>query len=161
MLIRRALGSEASALSALAVDAKQYWPYAADDIERWRPLLAVTAADIATNPAFVAELDATVVGFYLLVPGATIWTLEHLWISPRFARRGIGRALLMHAVSTAQCAGAMAIAIDADPHAEGFYIACGAVREGVVAAPIASDPGRIRPQLSLRVATRPVEPTEG
>ena len=151
MRIRRALESEASALSALAVDAKQLWPYSPQDIERWRPLLAVTAADIAANPTFVAELDDTVAGFYLLVPGRPTWALEHLWVSPRFARRGIGRALLAHAVTTARQAGVSSIVIDADPNAEPFYTACGAVREGAIAAPIESDPARIRPHLSLRL----------
>jgi GNAT superfamily N-acetyltransferase len=157
MRIRRALESEASALSTLAVAAKQYWKYSAQDIARWRPLLAVTADDIAANPTFVAELDDAIVGFYLLIPDAKAWALEHLWVSPSFARRGIGRALLAHAMSTAQRAGAASIAIDADPNAENFYLACGAVRDGAVAAPIESDPGRIRPQLSLPVGDRGAE----
>src|SRR5262249_62084988 len=113
--------------------------YSREDIERWRPDLAVGAADIAANPTFVAELEDAVVGFYLLVPGANAWALEHLWVSPSFAHRGIGRALLAHAVATARRAGASSIVIDADPNAEPFYAACGAVREGVVAAPTASD----------------------
>src|SRR5262249_30736790 len=78
--IRRASESEAPALSALALDAKQYWRYSREDIERWRPDLAVGAADIAANPTFVAELEDAVVGFYLLVPGANAWALEHLWV---------------------------------------------------------------------------------
>ena len=151
MRIRPALESEASALSALAVDAKRYWPYPAEDIERWRPLLAVTGADIAANPTFVAEIDDVVVGFYMLVPDAKAWALEHLWVSPLFARRGIGRALLTHAASAAQHAGAASIVIDADPNAEPFYVACGAVRDGIIPAPIETDPARVRPQLSLRL----------
>jgi len=155
MRTHRALESEAPELSALALAAKQYWPYSQQDIERWRPHLAVTAEEIAANPTFVAELDDAVAGFYLLVPDAKVWALEHLWVSPAFARRGIGRAL------TARRAGASSIAIDADPNAEPFYRACGAVREGVVAAPIEGDPARVRPQLSLGVRNRPAPPTEG
>lgn len=64
-------------------------------------------------------------------------------------RRGIVRALLAHAVSTARSGGASAIAIDADPSAEPFYLACGARREGVVAAPVSGNPARVRPQLTL------------
>ena len=161
MRIRRALESEAPALSALALEAKQYWPYSPEDIERWRPLLAVTAADIAANPTFVAELDDEVVGFYLLVPDPKAWVLEQLWVSPSVARRGIGKALVSHAITTARRAGVSSIVIDADPNAEPFYVACGAVREGVIAAPIASHPARVRPQLSLPVRDRPVSPTEG
>ena len=151
MQIRRALESEATALSELAVAAKRYWPYSPQDIERWRPQLAVSAAEIAANPTFVAEIDDVVVGFYLLVPNAQAWTLDHLWVSPALARRGIGRALLAHAVATARHAGAASITIDADPNAESFYVACGAVRYGAVAAPIQTDAERVRPQLSLEL----------
>jgi len=151
MRIRRARLTEASVLSALALGAKQHWGYLPEEIERWRHLLAISADDIAANPTFVAELENEIVGFYSLVPSAEACELDHLWVSPQFARRGIGRALLAHAVNVACLAGASSIAIDADPNAEPFYVACGAVRQGVVSAPIAGDPTRARPQLFLRV----------
>ena len=151
MRIRRAHESEASVLSALAVEAKQLWGYSSDDMERWRPLLAICAHDIASKTTFVAEIENEVVGFYLLVPAAQAWQLEHLWVSPRFARQGIGRALLAHAANVASLAGASSINIDADPNAEPFYVACGGIRQGIVAAPIAGHPERFRPQLSLKV----------
>jgi ribosomal protein S18 acetylase RimI-like enzyme len=137
-------------LSALAVAAKQHWAYLSEDMENWRTLLTVEQSDLDSKPAFVAELDDEVVGFYVLSPRGATWELEHLWVSPPFMRRGIGRALLDHAAHTARAGGASSIAIDADPNAEPFYLACGAAREGSVAAPIASNLARIRPQLSLR-----------
>ena len=149
--IRRARASEASALSALALAAKQHWGYAPEDVERWRPLLTVTEDELVSRPSFLAEVENEAAGFYLLVPKHPAWELEHLWVAPRFTRRGIGRALLAHAVHTARLGGASAILIDADPNAEAFYLACGAVRVGSVAAPIANDPARARPQLSLQV----------
>jgi len=155
MRIRRARQKEASALSILALRAKQYWGYSPEDIGRWRPILAISADDIAAKPTFVAEVEMEVVGFYSLVPTTQVCELDHLWVAPQFARRGIGRALLAHAVDTACLAGASSIVIDADPNAEPFYIACGAVREGMVAAPIAGNPARARPQLSLRITCRP------
>ena len=154
MQIRRARASEASALSALALAAKQHWRYAPEDIERWRHLLTVTEDDLASRPAFVAETERGAVGFYLLARKGATWELEHLWVSPQFMRRGIGRALLAHATRTARAGGATAILIDADPNAEAFYLACGAARVGSVAAPIASEPERVRPQLSLQVLNR-------
>ena len=155
MRIRRASPTEATALSTLALSAKQYWGYSPEDIERWRPLLGISADDIATKPTFVAELENAVVGFYSLDPAARTCELDHLWVSPHLARHGIGRALLAHAVNTARFAGASSIIIDADPNAEPFYVACGAVRRGIVAAPVVGDPARVRPQLSLRVAPQP------
>ena len=154
MHIRRAGQTEASALSELALNAKRHWGYLSEDIERWRPFLVVSADDIAAKPTFVAEVENEVVGFYSLVAAAQAYELEHLWVSPQFARRGIGRALLAHAVNTAYLAGASSIVIDADPNAEPFYVACGAVRRGLVVAPIVGDPTRVRPQLSLQVTSR-------
>jgi ribosomal protein S18 acetylase RimI-like enzyme len=154
MRIRRARESEAPALSALAVLSKQYWGYSPQDIERWRPLLAVSSQDIASKPTFVAELVNEIAGFYLLAPKPEAWELDHLWVSPNFARRGIGRALLLHAADLARLAGVSTIIIDADPNAEPFYVACGASRQSVIAAPIAGNPNRFRPQLALPVASR-------
>ena len=151
MHIRHARSSEAAALSALAHGAKQHWGYAAEDIERWRPLLTVTEAELVSRPTFVAEVERDIAGFYMLIRGGEAWELEHLWVSPQFTRRGIGRALLAHAASTARAGGASSIAIDADPNAEPFYRALGAVCVGSVAAPIANNPARVRPQLSLQV----------
>lgn len=151
MRIRRARESEAAALSALAFSSKKYWGYSPEDIERWRPILTVSSHDIASKPAFVAEIEGEVVGFYLLAPDLQVWELDHLWISPKFARRGIGRALLIHAANSARLAGISTIVIDADLNAEPFYVACGAVRQSVVAAPIIGNPARFRPQLSLEV----------
>lgn len=153
MRIRRARQSEASALSALALNSKQFWGYSPEDIERWRPLLAVSPRDIASKPTFAAEVENEVVGFYLLAPKPRNWELDHLWVSPKFARRGIGRTLLTHAANSARLAGALSIVIDSDPYAEPFYVACGASRQGIVAAPITGNPTRFRPQLSLYVTS--------
>ena len=141
-------------MSALAVAAKQLWGYSSHDIERWRPFLSISALAVASMPTFVAEIQNEVVGFYMLVPAVQAWQLEHLWVSPHFARRGIGRALLAHAANAASLAGASTIMVDADPNAEPFYVACGGIRQGIVAAPIAGDPARFRPQLSLQVTNR-------
>ena len=130
--------------------AKRHWAYSPQDLENWRIMLTVEQDDLASKPAFVAELVGEIAGFYVLAPGGKTWELEHLWVSPPVMRRGVGRALLAHATRTARAGGASSIAIDADPNAESFYLACGATREGSVAAPIASDPARVRPQLSLR-----------
>ena len=83
------------------------------------------------------------------------WELTHLWVVPSMMRQGIGRALLAHAMLSAREGGASTIAIDADPNAEPFYLACRARREGVVAAPIIGNPARVRPQLSLPVDGSP------
>ena len=55
-------------------------------------------------------------------------------------RQGLGRRLLAHAARVARLAGAREIAIEADPQAEPFYLAQGAVRVGARAAPFPANP---------------------
>ncbi len=151
MRIRRAHENEAALLSSLAVAAKRHWNYSNDQIEAWRPDLEISAATVASHPTYVAEHQGDIAGFYSLTATGDDWELDHLWVRPEFNRMGFGRALLEHAVLMAGEGGATTIAIDADPNAELFYSACGAQRVGTVAAPIAGEPARIRPQLRLPV----------
>jgi GNAT superfamily N-acetyltransferase len=65
-------------------------------------------------------------------------------------RRGIGTALLRHALQTAAQGGADEVDVDADPNAAPFYLRRGAVHVGDLPAPIAGEPQRARPQLRFR-----------
>ena len=149
--IRRARPDEAEALSAIARAAKQSWGYPDALIAEWAASLDISPGEVAAKPTFAAVAGGSLVGFYLLAPAGGLWSLEHLWVAPAEQRRGAGRALLVHAVETARAGGASRLAIDADPNAEPFYLACGAERVGAVAAPIAGDPLRARPQLVLTI----------
>ena len=150
MNIRPAQGHEAEALSALALEAKAYWGYPADTIESWKQELTVSTQTITSRPTFVAVLGDEIVGFYSLSPPHHSWKLDHLWVLPQFMDRGIGRALVAHALETAVRGGASCVTVDADPNAESFYLACGADRCGEVPAPIPGQPKRVRPQLAFR-----------
>jgi ribosomal protein S18 acetylase RimI-like enzyme len=150
MNIRPALGHEADALSALALKAKAHWGYSAETIESWSEDLAVSTATITSRPTFAAVLGDEIVGFYSLSPSRHSWKLDHLWVLPQFMDRGIGRALVAHALETAARGGASSVTVDADPNSESFYLACGAERCGEVPAPIPGEPRRVRPQLAFR-----------
>jgi predicted N-acetyltransferase YhbS len=148
--IRPAQGHEAEALTAIAVEAKAYWGYPAATLESWRLELTVSTQTIASRPTFVALIGEEIAGFYTLSPSHRTWGLDHLWVLPRFMERGIGRALVAHALETAARGGASSVTVDADPNAESFYLACGAARCGEVPAPIPGEPARVRPQLAFR-----------
>jgi ribosomal protein S18 acetylase RimI-like enzyme len=150
MNIRPAQGHEAEALSALALKAKASWGYAADTIELWKQDLSISTDAITSRPTFVAAVGDEIVGFYSLLPSNHSWKLDHLWVLPQFMDRGIGRALVAHALETAARGGACSMTVDADPNAESFYLACGADRCGEVPAPIPGQPERVRPQLAFR-----------
>jgi len=150
MNIRPAQEHEAEALSALALQAKAHWGYSADTIESWREDLSISGDTIASRPTFVATVGDGIAGFYSLAPSTQSWKLDHLWVLPQLMDRGIGRALVAHALETAVRGGASCVTVDADPNAESFYLACGAERCGEVPAPISGRPKRVRPQLTFR-----------
>ena len=153
MEIRQAAASEAGILSALAVEAKAHWGYSRETLESWNDQLQISASDAASKPIYVGSVDGEVAGFYSLAPSEAAWELDNLWVAPKFMRRGVGRALLAHALEVAFRAGASSVTVDADPHAESFYLSCGAVRTGEVLAPISGQPNRVRPQLRYERAT--------
>ena len=149
--IRAAKPDEAGVLSALARDAKAMWGYPAEALAAWKDQLTIDAADVAARPFFVAEIDGAIAGFYALAPGAKEWELDNLWVAPALGRRGIGRALLKHALLQARLGGAERVLVDSDPHAEPFYLAAGGSHSGEVPAPIAGNPDRVRPQICFAV----------
>jgi GNAT superfamily N-acetyltransferase len=149
MHMRRAHESEAPVLSAIAFESKAYWPYSGVQLVAWRDALTISPSTVSSFPTYVAEVEARVAGFFVLVPSSLHWKLEHFWVSPSSLGHGVGRALLSHASRLAAEGGATALTIDTNPNAERFYLACGAQRVGSLAAPIEGSPGRERPQLVL------------
>jgi predicted N-acetyltransferase YhbS len=152
MHIRHALPAEAAELTALARRSKAHWGYEEVQLDAWREELAITPALVESAHVYVCESDGDIAAFYALLREGELWQLGHLWVLPEQMGRGIGRALLRHAAAEAFEGGAREVLVDADPYAEAFYLACGAERGGEVAAPIAGQPQRRRPQLRLPVA---------
>jgi len=151
MQIRRAAAKDVDALSALAMRAKAHWGYAPAQLEGWSDSLRQSVDSVRTRPVFVAELEGKMAGFYALLARGDACALDDLWVAPDCMNRGVGRALVAHARETAAALGAASLHIDADPHAERFYVACGARRVGELTAPIEGQPDRVRPQLVLPV----------
>jgi len=155
MNIRPAVETDADVLSAVAMRAKAHWGYSSLALESWRTELTISKQDVRSRPVFVAMVGGEVAGFYSLRPSEGSWELDHLWVVPELMRKGIGRALLSHALETAAGAGAVEVTVDADPNAERFYLECGAVRRGMIAAPLSDQPYRARPQLIFANLTSP------
>jgi GNAT superfamily N-acetyltransferase len=150
LVFQRALASEAPLLTKLAFASKSYWPYSIAQLQSWAPTLEVTPSEMERYPTVGARSGDTVVGFYQLRAGsAGTMRLEHFWLLPAFMGRGFGRAMLANAAGRARELGAERLTIEADPHAEAFYLACGAVRVGNVPAPIEGTEDRVLPVLEL------------
>jgi uncharacterized protein (TIGR00730 family) len=145
--IRRARPDQAEALSALAIRSKAHWGYDAEFMQLVAPMLTFSADAVRDQPVYVLDVDGELAGFYRLAGAPPTGWLEDLWLEPDWIGRGAGRRLFEHALATAGELGFEALQIEADPNAEGFYLAMGAVRVGDVR----SDSGRTLPLLRVVV----------
>ncbi|MGE0313367.1 MAG: GNAT family N-acetyltransferase [Lautropia sp.] len=152
--IRRAVPQERERLATIAYAAKARWGYARETLDAWLPELSPSARSLVRQPSFVAEVASDVAGWCQIDLESHPIELAHFWVHPDFQRRGVGRALLEAVLAHLRPLDVTSLAIDADPNAEGFYLAAGAIRQGSRRAPIPGDPARVRPQLLLSIASR-------
>lgn len=150
--LRPGVPADVPALDRIALAAKAHWGYTAAQLALWQEDLAVAVATWPVRPVCVAEDAGAVVGFAQVATDVEPWELWALWVQPGHMGRGVGKALLEWARRFAAEGGQSELAIDSDPHAEGFYRARGARLVGQVPAPIAGDAARVRPQLRLPTA---------
>jgi GNAT superfamily N-acetyltransferase len=129
-VIRSAAAGEAAALSALALRSKAHWGYDVRFLEKVRPLLTLTEADLASSPVYVLSVNGEALGVYRLCGSPPEGELADLWLDPSLIGRGHGRRLFVHALNKAQELGFESLLIEGDPNAEGFYVAMGASRIG-------------------------------
>lgn len=96
-------------------------PAEARDGDAMRRLLTLLSADAVLRrsdaPAYVAESGGNVIGMVTLCVFVTLTgpkaLLDHLVVTPESRRRGVGRALVQHAIDCAQAAGASRIDLTA------------------------------------------------
>ncbi len=149
--IRPARPEEAEAITQLVLSSKAYWGYDDDFMEMARPELTVTPAWLEAVPTWVAEADGELVGMFGLGVEAEKADVEHFFVAPSAIGGGVGRLLWDYLVTEAEKTTANHILIDADPNAEGFYLAMEARRIGAV--PSATVPGRLLPLLRYDFVT--------
>lgn len=121
MEIRRALPSDAEALSALAYAAKSYWGYPEYWMQMWKPQLTFSPEHLEEHEGWVALVENAPVGFCILMEkNGNAW-IEDLWVLPDYIGKGVGKALFCHARDLALQRGYSRLQLEADPHAIGFY----------------------------------------
>ncbi len=137
-------------LTELTLRSKAYWGYDAAFMAEVQQNLTITPEYIDSNPVFVLEDAAQVMGFYSLKALATPneVELDFLFIEPTGIGTGYGKQLWQHAVHTARQAGFQTILIEAEPQALKFYTKMGAVWAATKPSPVANlFPGRVLPVL--------------
>ncbi|MFD4016785.1 MULTISPECIES: GNAT family N-acetyltransferase [Streptomyces] len=147
MRIRAGEAAEAAALTDLALRSKGHWEYDAEFLAACREELTMLPAEVAARRTAVAEEDGRILGFTTLDGEPPEGALGMMFVEPDTIGRGVGRRLFSHTVDEARRLGFTRLTIDADPHAEPFYRAMGAVRIG--ATPSGSIPGRELPLLEV------------
>ena len=80
----------------------------------------------------VAVADGRIVGFASTVVGDTAVEVEDLFVDPAWMRRGVGLALVVDMIVTAQAQGCRRLEVTANEHARAFYARAGFVDDGPV-----------------------------
>jgi N-acetylglutamate synthase-like GNAT family acetyltransferase len=126
VLMRPALPSEQRQLEALQRRASLENAGDREALLRNPDAIALPLEQIEAGGVVVAEVGGTLVGFAAIVPrddGDS--ELDALFVEPRAWRQGIGRSLVDQCCDAARAAGAASLHVVGNPHAEGFYRACG------------------------------------
>lgn len=88
--------------------------------------IEVSREQLESGSVIVAEAGGKVLGFAAVVrrqDGDA--ELDALFVEPALWKRGIGRQLMRHCGALAGSLGAGSLHVVGNPHAEGFYVACG------------------------------------
>ena len=149
VLIRPAQASEADVLTDLALRSKAHWGYDADFLAACRDELTLAPHEVGRRRTTVADRDGHILGFTTLDGEPPTGVLGMMFVEPQAMGQGIGRLLFERAIAAGRDLGFAQLTIDADPNAEPFYRAMGAVRVGSV--PSGSIAGRVLPQMVVTV----------
>ena len=126
-------------LIALTIRSKASWGYNDDFMARFGAT-SVTRELVGARRSCVVALDGhRAVGFAVLDDENERAWLEDLWVEPGYFGRGVGRDLVGACVERSREWGRRVLALESDPHAEGFYARLGAVRVGERASEVAPD----------------------
>lgn len=131
--IRPAVVSEREALESVQRRASLNNPGDREAILAHPDAIEVPPDQIAAGQVFVAERDGEILGFAAVLPREDPETeLDALFVEPHLWGHGIGRVLVDYCATFARARGSAALHVVGNPHAEGFYRACGFERLGTV-----------------------------
>jgi GNAT superfamily N-acetyltransferase len=126
VVIRPALQAERSWLEALQWRASLANPGDRDSLLANPDAISLPVEQIADGHVFVAERDGAIVGFAAVLarPDGNA-ELDSLFVEPTLWKGGVGRSLVDHCADVARGRGSRILHVVGNPHAEGFYTACG------------------------------------
>ena len=126
VIVRPAVAAEQKQLEALQWRASLNNPGDRDALLAHPDAIELPLEQINDGGVFVAEVAGSVMGFAAILPREDgDFELDALFVEPGAWRQGIGRALVQHCAAAAGAKGADSLHVIGNPHAEGFYTACG------------------------------------
>lgn len=131
MTIRNARPEERQALEALQLRASLANPGDREAILAHPDAIVLPPEQITAEQVFVAESDGSILGFSAVLDRDDGQTeLDGLFVDPDLWRSGVGRLLVQRAMDYGRAHAASWLHVIGNPHAEGFYEACGFVTYG-------------------------------
>lgn len=138
-------------INDLILRSKANWGYDAAFMDACVQELEITPELLGRHMFMTAIILDKTIGIVEVAVDGSEGHLEKLFIDPDAMRCGAGRWLFDWAKKVAMEKGARHLLIEADPDAEGFYIAMGAKRIGSVAS--GSIAGRTLPLLEYKLTS--------
>jgi len=133
IVIRTALPAERSSLEALQWRASLANPGDRDSLLANPDAIVLPSEQIAGGDVFVAQQEDVIVGFAAVLtrPDGNA-DLDALFVEPGLWKQGVGRLLVEHCAGVARGRASRVLHVVGNPHAEGFYTACGFRTAGTV-----------------------------
>ncbi len=129
--VRTARVDELESLEALQLRASLANPGDREAIIAHPDAIAIPLSQLLAGQVFVAERDGLLLGFSAVLDRADGQTeLDGLFVEPALWRTGAGRLLVERAEDYARAHSSHWLHVIGNPHAEGFYEACGFVTYG-------------------------------
>ena len=126
IVIRLALETERASLEALQWRASLANTGDRDALLANPDAIVLPVEQIADGHVLVAERDGVIVGFAAVLPRPDgNAELDALFVEPSLWKRGVGRLLVERCADLARGRASRILHIVGNPHAEGFYGACG------------------------------------
>ena len=129
--IRTARIDELAELEALQLRASLANPGDREAVLAHPDAIMIPPSQIADGQVFVAESDGSLLGFSAVLDRDDGQTeLDGLFVEPVLWRSGVGRRLVERAMEYGRGRAALWLHVIGNPHAKGFYEACGFVSYG-------------------------------
>ena len=126
IVIRPALQAERSSLEALQWRASLTNSGDRDSLLANPDAIALPVEQISDGHVLVAQRDGVIVGFAAVLPRPDgNAELDALFVEPSLWKRGVGRLLVARCAEVARRRDSRILHVVGNPHAEGFYAACG------------------------------------